>query len=161
MDMRRQVELKYYIFESIQHLTAEDRTLLEEALHFADKSYSPYSHFQVGAAARLSSGKVVGGSNQENAAFPMCVCAEQVVLTQCGALHPDDPILSMAVTARSTLNTEQKPVSPCGGCRQAMVEYTHRQGMDFRLLLGGSTGSVYLIEKAQDLLPLSFNPTDL
>jgi cytidine deaminase len=161
MDMQRQLDFTYYVFDSIHHLTEEDRVLLEEALLFADKSYSPYSHFQVGAVARLSSGKRVGGANQENAAFPMCVCAEQVVLTQCGALYSDDPIQTMAITARSTVNPTQGPVSPCGGCRQAMVEYTHRQGQDFRLLLGGASGPVYVIEKAQELLPLSFNPTDL
>lgn len=161
MEVRRQTEFTYYIFESIHQLTAEDKYLLEEAIHFSGKSYSPYSHFQVGAAVRLFSGKLVGGSNQENAAFPMCVCAEQVVLTQCGALYPEDPILTMAITAKSTLHAEQRPVSPCGACRQAMVEYSHRQGKDFRLLLGGATGPVFLIEKAKDLLPLSFNPTDL
>lgn len=157
----KKVEIHYILFQSIEELNQEDRELLSYATNQLNFSYAPYSKFNVGAAARLLSGQIITGSNQENAAYPLCICAEQVVLSQCGALHPDDPIISLAVTARSATQLVSSPVSPCGACRQVFKEYTNRQSSEFRLLLKGENGPIIKFEKASELLPFAFDGTIL
>jgi cytidine deaminase len=153
----KKIEIQYSLFETIEELHSEDQALVMHATTQLNSSYAPYSKFNVGAAVRLQSGKIITGSNQENAAYPLCICAEQVVLSQCGALHPNDPIISLAITVRSTTQKISSPVSPCGACRQVIKEYTNRQSIDFSLLLKGETGPTVKFEKASSLLPFAFD----
>ncbi len=153
----KKIELHYILFQSIDELNNDDRELISYATTQLNSSYAPYSKFNVGAAARLLSGQIIAGSNQENAAYPLCICAEQVVLSQCGALHPMDPIISLAVTARSLTQNISSPVSPCGACRQVIKEYTGRQSGEFSLLLKGENGPIIKFEKATSILPFAFD----
>ncbi len=146
-----------------QTLTPADRNLLQQARDVTRKAYAPYSQFFVGAAARLQNGALVYGTNQENAAYPVGICAERVLLSVAAMEHTDVPVEVMAVSYFNQSNPEagNHPISPCGMCRQYISEYEQRTGHPIRLILSGMEGEVYVIEKASQLLPFRFGMEDL
>jgi len=148
--------------DSLEDLTSEDAFLLSEARKTTAIAYAPYSNFKVGAYAQLASGAFVAGSNQENASYPVGVCAERALLASVGQLFPNEPINTMAISYHNlNSNSSNRPLSPCGMCRQAIQEYETRVNQPIRLILSGMEGKVFIIEKASLLLPLSFNGDDL
>ncbi len=142
-----------------EELPSEFKSLLYAAITAADKAYAPYSNFRVGAAVLLSDGKIVTGSNQENAAYPSGLCAERVALFNAGSQYPELSVVAMAVTAYSN-NKQVEMVSPCGACRQVMLEVENRYKYPFKVLLCGSE-KVYQLDNASSLLPISFDGSDL
>ena len=142
-------------------LAESDRQLLEAAKRNTGRSYSPYSHFCVGAAARLADGTIVNGCNQENAVYPAGLCAERVAVFSSQAQYPNTKILSLAISAR---NTEGEfvtvPVSPCGSCRQVILEQEMRFNQPIRILLVGQNG-VFIFNSIKDLLPFAFSEESL
>lgn len=139
-------------------LSDVQRELIETAKRMTGKSYSPYSHFSVGAAVRLDDGRIVCGCNQENAAYPSGLCAERTALFAANANYPDRPVVALAIACFTGGHFTRQPGSPCGGCRQVMVETEHRYGQPMEILLYGEE-FVYQFRSAADLLPLVF--TDL
>ncbi len=152
---------QYEIYDSLEDLGEEDAWLLNEAREVSGHAYAPYSKFQVGAVARLANGEIVAGSNQENASFPVGLCAERVLLASISSLFPRVPVETIAVSYRSSEVESDHPISPCGICRQSLQEYEDRVGHPIRLILGGLKGKVYVIPQANMLLPLSFRSKDL
>jgi cytidine deaminase len=136
-------------------LSADDRALIDAAKAATRTSYVPYSHFAVGAAARLADGTIVCGSNQENAAYPSGLCAERTTLFYANAQHPTLAVDTLAVAARTEKDFLAAPIPPCGACRQVMLEVENRFREPLRVLLYGRDG-IYEIARASDLLPLSF-----
>jgi cytidine deaminase len=153
--------LEYEVYDSIENLEASDRHLLESARKSTELAYAPYSKFLVGATAKLLNGQLVHGSNQENASYPVGICAERVLLSASSTLYPNIPLHSMAIAYRNLQGESDRPISPCGLCRQTMVEFENRTGQPFRVILSGMEGPVYIIQKASGLLPLSFTKSDL
>ena len=147
-------------YDKPSELSAEDRNLLNEALKATGNSYSPNSEYKVGAAALLSKGEIVTGSNQENASYPIGICAERVTLSAVSSVHPKQKIVSLAITFKSKMKWAT-PVSPCGICRQTLLEYEQRQKKNIRIILRGEGGKIQIIESAKDLLPLYFDKTIL
>jgi cytidine deaminase len=157
----KKITLSLKVFTTIDELPKADADLLKKARSFTRESYAPYSHFHVAAAALLQNGKIVYGSNQENASFPVGICAERTLLGNAATRFPGIPINTMAIAYRNMQGKSNIPVSPCGMCRQALSEYQQRVGSPMRLLLSGFEGEVYLIENAGALLPLTFTGKDL
>ena len=154
------LELKIEIgFCSVDELKEADRELVEAARQATANSYSPYSHFSVGAALRLSDGEIIIGANQENAAFPSGLCAERTALFTAGAQYPDVAVRALYVVAMKD-GVVQDKISPCGGCRQVISEVEHRYGQSVRIYLCGRT-EYCCVESAEALLPLSFGSKDL
>ena len=151
----------YRRYDDPQALAAADRTLLDRAVTACADSHSPYSRFRVGAALRLANGEVIVGSNFENASYPLCLCAERVALAAAHSLYPAIPIVAMAVTAISPSTVIDRPVPPCGACRQVLAEVEQRHGQPIRLLLRGQTGPVATFAAASLLLPFGFDGTFL
>ena len=151
----------YEVYNSIDDLNKEDAWLLQHAKETAKAAYALYSKFFVGAAARLMNGEIVKGTNQENASYPVGICAERVLLSTAATLHPHVPIESMAISYRSDTIKSDHPISPCGICRQSLQEYESRVSHPVQLILGGMTGPVYLIDSASRLLPLAFTSEEL
>jgi len=154
-------EFNYNVFESIDELPEEQRWLLSEAREITAQAYAPYSNFQVGAIARLANGEIVAGSNQENASFPVGLCAERVLLASVSSLFPKVPIETVAISYKSDNVKSDHPISPCGICRQSLQEYEMRVDHPIQLILGGMTGPVYVIDSASRLLPLAFTSEEL
>ena len=121
-----------------EELSQEERHLIELAIEATDRSYSPYSHFKVGAAVRLENGVELTGSNQENAAYPSGICAERTTLFYAGAQYPDVPVKMLAIAARGTDGElTEEPTGPCGACRQVILESETRAKAPIRILLYG------------------------
>jgi cytidine deaminase len=151
----------YEVYDSIADLNEQDALLLSEARKTTAAAYAPYSNFNVGAVAKLVNGEIVKGTNQENASYPVGICAERSLLSSAASLFPDIAIEAMAISYDNTKGTSSKPISPCGMCRQALVEYETRVKQPIRLILSGQDGAVIIIEKADSLLPFSFGSDDL
>jgi cytidine deaminase len=154
-------EFSYEVYDSIADLDEQDAWLLNEAMEVSQNAYAPYSNFQVGAVAKLINGEIVAGSNQENASYPVGICAERVLLSSVATLFPNVPIESIAISYRSTEVASDHPITPCGICRQSLQEYELRVKKPIRLILGGMEGKIIIIPKASMLLPLSFTGDDL
>lgn len=136
-------------------LPAEYRELVNIAKEMTKAAYSPYSRFSVGAALRLSDGTVVRGCNQENAAYPSGLCAERTAMFAASANHPGLDMRVLAIAAFTNGHFTEQPVSPCGGCRQVMVEFEDRQKEPMTVILYGTEGT-YVIESAKELMPFCF-----
>jgi len=148
-------------YESLEELTNDERELLAEAKASMNKAYAPYSHFHVGAAIMLENGIILRGNNQENASYPTGLCAERVAIFAAGANYPNVKIKALAITANSDLFHVNKPITPCGACRQAIAEYEHRYHQDIRLIMSGESGKVLIANSISNLLPYQFNADDL
>lgn len=151
--------LRQYTFSFRRLRTAElgeaDRVLVDAARQAAQRAYAPYSNFLVGAAARMDDGSIVEGNNQENASFPAGICAERTALHAALSARPSALVETMAVMVPQVEGDE--PVSPCGICRQALLEQENRQGAPLRVILATASGHAIVIERASDLLPLHFD----
>ena len=153
----KEIEVKPCIWEAqMDELTPEERSLIEQAIEGTNRSYSPYSLFHVGAALKLQNGVTYIGCNQENAAFPAGICAERSAIFAAGAQYPDQPVIMLAIAARSREGEFTKePVSPCGTCRQVLIETETRFQHPVRILLYGQR-CVYVLDSIKQLMPLSF-----
>ena len=137
-------------------LTEEQRAVVEIAKEQIKRSYCPYSGFHVGAGALLANGEIIRGCNQENAAYPSGLCAERVALFAAGAQYPDQPVKKLAIACYTGGHFTKEPGSPCGACRQVMLETEHRYpGQKMEVLLYGED-EIFVFESAADLLPLIF-----
>ncbi len=147
----------FNVFESIQELPEEIQNLMHEAIAIRKLAYSPYSNFKVGAAILLDNGKIILGSNQENAAYPSGLCAERVAIFHAGAVYPNAKILKMAISAASENTTTSAPIPPCGSCRQSIAEYEIKQNTPIEIYFMGEIGSIYKSDSLRNLLPLLFD----
>lgn len=155
------IETIIEVFNSLADLPSEIQSLLLQAIETRKNAYAPYSKFRVGAAILLENGKVVVGSNQENAAYPSGLCAERVAIFQAGAIYPNVKMLTLAITAASDTNPTVSPIPPCGGCRQAIAEYEFKQETPIEIYFMGEKGVIYKSNSITNLLPLSFDKTSL
>ena len=146
---------------SPDELSAEEQQLVEAAKKATTRSFAPYSHFHVGAAALLANGEIISGTNQENAAYPSGICAERTTLFYANSQHPQQAVKALAIAARTSEgHWTETPISPCGACRQVMTETENRYEKPMKVLLC-SAQEVFVIESAKDLLPVSFGSEDL
>jgi cytidine deaminase len=148
-------------YDSIDELSKQDAWLLGEARSVTSSAYAPYSQFLVGAVAKLANGEIIAGTNQENASYPVGLCAERALLAAAGTVYPDVPIESMAISYINSNNDGSYPISPCGMCRQALQEFEERTATPIRLILAGQEGKVFVIARASELLPLAFTSKEL
>ena len=152
----KKLEIKYEI-RSIDELGAEDRKLVDAAIEATQRSYAPYSRFHVGAAALLENDVIVTGTNQENVAYPSGLCAERTALFYANSQYPYVPVKALAIIGISKRDgMNRTPLSPCGACRQVMLETENRFATPMRVLLCGKE-EVYIVESAKDLLPFAFD----
>jgi len=155
------IHIPVQIHLDLQTLEPGDAQLLESARAATGDAYAPYSKFRVGVAVRLENGQIVRGSNQENASFPAGICAERVTLSAVSAVFPGIAITDLALTYINEAGISNHPISPCGICRQTLAEYEQRFGRMIRLILGGFSGEIYVINRATDLLPFAFSSQEL
>ncbi|XP_003383498.1 PREDICTED: cytidine deaminase-like [Amphimedon queenslandica] len=134
--------------------SSDNEDLVQAALEARSRAHCPYSNFQVGAALRTKSGKVVTGSNIENAAYPLSTCAERVAITKCvSSLENKDDKKIVAIAVATKLD-DQFP-SPCGGCRQIIAEFGWDSNCQVILVKASGATTTTSI---QELLPKAFLP---
>lgn len=151
------LQTAFLVYDAPDELPPAEKDLLALARLSMAHSYSPYSHFKVGAAVLMANGETLGGSNYENASYPMCICAEQSVLAAAASRFPHVPVVAIAVTVHNPRQLIGQPAAPCGACRQVICETEQKNKQTMRVILQGETGPVYLFERGTDLLPLAFD----
>jgi len=161
VEMVKELNIKIEILESAEQLGKDDYLLLNTARKVTEEAYAPYSSFCVGAAAHLVNGEVVKGTNQENASFPAGICAERVLMSTASSIFPGIAIDTIAISYKNLNGKSDKPISPCGICRQSMLEFQTRTQHPMRVILSGQSGQIFIINNAADLLPLVFSAEDM
>lgn len=159
--MKKEYSFSVDVYDTANELSAEDALLLSKAQEVTGNAYAPYSEFQVGAVARMVNGQLISGTNQENASYPIGICAERVLLSAISSVYPDIPIDTIAISYNNMHGESDHPIAPCGICRQSLHEYEERMNHPIRLILRGKTGKTYIIKQAGQLLPLAFTKGEL
>jgi len=149
------------VYDSIDELPNDIQNLMNDAIEARNNAYAPYSKFNVGAAILLDNNKIVTGSNQENASYPSGLCAERTAIYYTGAKYPKAKMLKMALTASSQNQVTDKPIPPCGACRQAIAEYEIKQEHAIEIYFMGAKGKVVKSKSLANLLPLIFESSVL
>ena len=156
----KELRINYLEFDSEAELPENDLRLLQVAREVSRKAYAPYSGFYVGAAIELDNNEVATGNNQENAAYPSGLCAERVAIFHANSVFPENGVRTLVVTARNKNGIVKDPVTPCGACRQAILETEVRFGKPIRIILDGQN-KILVFEGIGSLLPFSFSPDSL
>lgn len=156
-----EINLTFNVFDSASTLDKKLEELTTESRNAATRAYAPYSKFNVGAAILLETGEVITGNNQENAAYPSGLCAERVAIFAASSLHPGVKIKAIAVYAKGEDSSYEEPVTPCGGCRQALLEYENKQNSPIPVYMTGPNGKVIEAPSVTSLLPLAFGSFQL
>lgn len=156
-----EVKTSATIFNTFSELDQEDQLLMNKAIEARAKAYAPYSNFKVGAAFLLENGTIVLGNNQESAAYPSGMCAERVGIWKVGSEFPGIKIKKLAITAASENTIVNKPVGPCGACRQTLSEYEINQKEPIEIIFMGEIGEIVKTSSLLSLLPFSFDSSYL
>jgi cytidine deaminase len=149
------------VYNDLSELSLDIQDLMQSAVEARNNAYAPYSKFNVGAAILLNNKEVIIGSNQENASYPSGLCAERTAIYYAGAKYPESKILKMALTASSQNQVTDKPIPPCGACRQAIAEYEIKQEQPIEIYFMGAKGKVVKSNSLANLLPLLFESSVL
>jgi cytidine deaminase len=160
MIITKNISFSYKEFEKSDDLSPDDFELVAAAREAAGNAYAPYSKFMVGAAVRLISGKIVRGTNVENAAFPSGICAERSAISNVVSNHHDDRPVAIAIAALTEEGQTEEPVPPCGNCRQVIAEEESRSGNQIKIILSGKD-KTFIIDSITSLLPLQFDKKNL
>jgi cytidine deaminase len=151
----------FEVFHNIEELDNESKYLVHKAKEATAHAYAPYSKFHVGAAVFLDDGTVVTGANQENASYPLCMCAERVALYTAASLHPGKKITKLAVVAHKRNHKELMPATSCGACRQVMLEFEHRQHAPIQVIQLAKANEWVKSADIGSLLPFDFSGENL
>lgn len=151
---KKSLTLQYTEGVDIAELSSGEQELINEAIIFSANAYAPYSHFQVAACLRLDNNEIIKGANVENGSFPVSICAERTLLSHAVSNYPSNKIKSLAIYVDKAVGT---PVSPCGLCRQTLLEVELRQKSPIKIILISKEGKYIQFERAADLLPLFFD----
>jgi len=154
--MKERFEFNYDLLSNWKELPIEEHVLVEQAYAAMENAYAPYSEFKVGACALMNDGSFVLGNNQENAAFPSGICAERVALFYAGANFPNKKVITLCIVAKGDLMPASQLLSPCGSCRQVMLESENRQKQPIRVLLVNQDGRTMILDAVIQLLPFGF-----
>ncbi|MCL1938878.1 MAG: cytidine deaminase [Candidatus Azobacteroides sp.] len=141
-----------------KELNQTEKNLIDVAKEATERAYAPYSGIKVGAAVLLANNEIISGNNQENAAYPSGLCAERTALFYANARFPDVAVDTIAVAACVKGDFTNEPITPCGGCRQVILEAQIRYNHPIQIILYGKK-KIYFVEKITDLLPLCFSST--
>ena len=151
----RKIVTSLFVY-AYDELPADYKRLVDEAKRVTKDAYAPYSKFHVGAALLLANGEIVSATNQENAAYPSGMCAERVTMFYANSRYPNLPPKALAIASFAEGDFLDEPITPCGSCRQVLLEAEMRYGAEINVLLYGKRG-VYVVSSVKVLLPLSFD----
>ncbi|NBU91160.1 MAG: cytidine deaminase [Flavobacteriia bacterium] len=154
--MQKEYSFKFQLFPNWKSLNPEEILLVNKAFEAMEKAYAPYSKFKVGAALLLEDGQIIQGNNQENIAYPSGLCAERVALFHAGAQFPGIAVDLICIVAKGDLMPISQLLSPCGACRQVMLESENRQNKPIRIILVNQDNRTMCIDSVQNLLPFGF-----
>ena len=149
-------EIFIEVYENMDNFNENEKRLITEAIEASNNAYAKYSNFKVGSAVLLSNNEIVTGSNQENAVFPLGLCAERVALFSASNKYSEVPIIALALSTKKHLKQDEFPVFPCGSCRHSIIEQESKFNKKIKLFITGSNGKIFVIDSVQDILPFAF-----
>ena len=158
-EIKKEITIK--VFDDTDSFSSLEKELINRAVKAQESAYAKYSNFRIGSAVLLANGKIISGSNQENAVFPLGLCAERVALFSAGSTYPDVPVVALALSAEKKLREDEVPVFPCGSCRNVLIEQENKFGNKIKLFITGSNGKIYVVDTVEDILPFAFSPRTL
>ena len=148
------INIEYVEYDSINGVNTELRDLISQAEENLSKAYAPYSNFKVSAICKMANGETVCGTNQENGAYPSGLCAERVAVFAAKSTYPNQNIDKIVIT---TEQSAEFPVSPCGACRQVLIEYELLQDKPIELILKSGSSKIFHFNSIKDILPFAFD----
>lgn len=153
------IELKstFTAYDRASDMPAANRSLLQIARQKLTNAYAPYSRFQVSAAVLMSNGAVVSSTNYENAAYPICVCAEHSALIAAANQYPKEHPVKVAITVKAAEQVIDRPALPCGSCRQVICETEIKNKQLIEVSLQGEAGQIFVFASGRDMLPMAFD----
>jgi len=154
--VQKEYSFKFQLYPNWERLQTVDKSVVNKAFEAMEKAYAPYSKFKVGAALLLEDGQIIQGNNQENIAYPSGLCAERVALFHAGAQFPGITVDLICIVAKGDLMPISQLLSPCGACRQVMLESENRQNKPIRIILVNQDNRTMCIDSVQNLLPFGF-----
>lgn len=160
--MKKELAIKFEVL-STKDLDTVEKQLFDKAMQIREQAYAPYSNFLVGCSVLLENGEIYQGSNQENAAYPSGLCAERSVLYWLGANLPQQKIKKIFIVGGAKIKTDKsRVITPCGACRQSIMEYETKQNESIEIYFSSLDGeTIYKVDSIKDLLPFSFDATFL
>ena len=157
IERKRSMEIVVNIEEhKLGELTEAQQQLVEQSRQASKQSYAPYSEFHVGCAVSHADGRVILGSNQENASFPSGLCAERVALFESAKNLATNKVLEVAVYATSTKYEVPKMLVPCAGGLQVMSDLQTRQKAPIKVYMWDGGEVVYSAADIGQFLPFHF-----
>ena len=154
--MQKEYSFKFQLYPNWESLQTIEVSVVNKAFEAMEKAYAPYSKFKVGAGLLLEDGQIIQGNNQENIAYPSGLCAERVALFHAGAQFPGIAVDLICIVAKGDLMPISQLLSPCGACRQVMLESENRQNKPIRIILVNQDNITMCIDSVQNLLPFGF-----
>ena len=154
--MSEQIYQFSYKIHDLNDMLEQDKALIYKAMEIREKAYAPYSSFWVGASILLSNQQIITGNNQENAAYPSGLCAERTALFYAKANYPEEKIIKIAICGDNNKVPKGEITTPCGSCRQALLEYECTQGAPITVFCASSQGKVLEVSSIKELLPFCF-----
>lgn len=154
--MQKEYSFKFQLYPNLESLPTIDISIVNKAFEAMEKAYAPYSKFKVGAALLLEDGQIIQGNNQENIAYPSGLCAERIALFHANAQFPEIAVELICIVAKGDLMPISQFISPCGACRQVMLESENRQNKPIRIILVNQDNRILCIDSVQNLLPFGF-----
>lgn len=151
-----QIISSFMVYDHEKELTNEEQLLVSKAREASRRAYAPYSNFHVGAAVLLNNNEIISGNNQENSAYPSGLCAERVAIFYAGSIFPNIEIKCISIYCDT-----DRPISPCGACRQALIEYEQKQKTKIKVILCSKNNKVITSESITAFLPLQFDSSFL
>ena len=158
--MKKDFQFSYELLSDWKDLSIEDQVLVDKAYDALETAYAPYSEFKVGASVRLDNDAIIIGSNQENAAYPSGLCAERIAIFAAKSNAPDSNVLKIAIYVGSEKGA-QAMVFPCGSCRQSISEYEFNQDKNIEIITQKKGSNIFKSKSIKNILPSSFNSSDL
>lgn len=152
------IRYKEYQNDELHLLPEQTQQLIQLADENLKNAYAPYSNFEVSAVLQLSNNEIIKGANQENAAYPSGTCAERVAVFYANSKYPNEKIKEIIIT---TTKNNHTPLSPCGSCRQALIEYEKKQQTPIRVVLKSGHSVIWVFNSIADLLPFAFGTNQL
>jgi cytidine deaminase len=154
--VQKEYSFKFQLYPNLESLPKIDISVVNKAFEAMEKAYAPYSKFKVGAALLLEDGQIIQGNNQENIAYPSGLCAERIALFHANAQFPEIAVELICIVAKGDLMPISQLISPCGACRQVMLESENRQNKPIRIILVNQDNRTMCIDSVQNLLPFGF-----
>jgi cytidine deaminase len=154
--VQKEYSFKFQLYPNLESLPTIDISVVNKAFEAMEKAYAPYSKFKVGAALLLEDGQIIQGNNQENIAYPSGLCAERIALFHANAQFPEIAVELICIVAKGDLMPISQLISPCGACRQVMLESENRQNKPIRIILVNQDNRTMCIDSVQNLLPFGF-----